>query len=71
MPANVPIAAVPVRCPTCGGRVALRYRLDQRLPRQFHRWKCPYHDCRGASLILLSGELMDAGPYAGPIAKDG
>ena len=67
---GAPIVSVPLKCPTCGGRVAIRYRFDQRLPREFHRWKCPYNDCRGASLVLVSGELIDASVHTGPIAKD-
>ena len=66
-----PIVSVPLRCSTCGGRVALRYRFDQRLPREFHRWTCPYHDCRGTSLTLLSGEVIEASLYAGHVATDG
>jgi len=71
MAANVPIVAVPLRCSSCGGHVVLRYRFDQRLPRQFQRWTCPYNDCRGTSLALLSGDVIDTGPYSGPLATDG
>ena len=66
-----PIVSVPLRCSTCGESVALRYRVDQRLPREFHRWTCPYPSCRGTGLTLLSGEVIEASVYAGPLAKDG